>query len=225
MHTVIEVRGLSKSYGERRVLALDNVSFSVKKGEFTAIMGSSGSGKTTLMSILGCLDRQSDGVYMLDGRQPAEMSDRELSRVRNEKIGFVFQGFNLIPSLTALENAALPLFYRGCSAQKRRKAAMDALERVGLADRAAHRPSELSGGQQQRVAIARAVAAQPAIILADEPTGNLDSRTESDIMEIFRGLNEAGSTVVLITHDLSVAGYAGRLLRLHDGKLDGDAVY
>lgn len=219
MRTVIDVIKLCKSYGEHDILALDNVDFSVEEGDFVAVMGSSGSGKTTLMSILGCIDRQSSGVYMLDGKQPSDMGDKELSRIRNEKIGFVFQGFNLIPAMTALENAALPLMYRGYSQTQAKKIALEALERVGLNKRSKHRPSELSGGQQQRVAIARAIAANPSIILADEPTGNLDSKTEADIMNIFRELNRAGSTIVLITHDLSVASYAGRQLEIRDGKI------
>lgn len=219
MRTVIDVINLCKSYGGHDVLALDNVNLSVREGDFVAVMGSSGSGKTTLMSILGCLDRQSSGVYMLDGRNPADLGDRELSRIRNEKIGFVFQGFNLISSMTALENAALPLIYRGFSQSQAKKTAAEALERVGLNDRSGHRPAELSGGQQQRVAIARAIASNPSLILADEPTGNLDSRTESEIMKIFRELNHAGSTIVLITHDLSVASYAGRQLEIRDGKI------
>lgn len=218
---LIEVRHVSKVYGsgEREIHALDDVCMSVGKGEFTAIIGQSGSGKSTLMNILGCLDLPTQGDYLLDGRDVVELDDNRLSAIRNRKIGFVFQGFHLIPTLTAAENVELPLIYRGLSKEDRKALTADALQLVGLQNRARHKPSELSGGQQQRVAIARAIAARPPLILADEPTGNLDSRSGREIMEVLLELNRRGHTIVLITHDASVAEKAGRRMMMEDGKL------
>jgi putative ABC transport system ATP-binding protein len=205
--------------GDGIIAALDNVSIDIKGGEFVSVTGASGSGKTTLMNILGCLDSPTDGSYMLDGEDVSRMSKRRLARVRNLKIGFIFQGFNLIPTLTARENVLLPLIYRKTPARLREKLADEALEIVGLSKRADHRPSQLSGGQQQRVAIARAIAAKPPLILADEPCGSLDSRTGADIMRILRGLNEAGRTIVLITHDEKAARIADKIIRISDGRI------
>jgi putative ABC transport system ATP-binding protein len=218
---MIKVRDIHKKYnmGEGIIAALDSVNLDIGGGEFASITGASGSGKTTLMNILGCLDSPTEGSYILDGEDVSAMSRRRLARVRNLKIGFIFQGFNLIPSLTARENVLLPLIYRKTPARLREQLADEALEIVGLSKRASHRPSQLSGGQQQRVAIARAIAAKPPIILADEPCGSLDSRTGADIMKTLRGLNEAGRTVVLITHDERAARLADKIIRISDGKI------
>jgi putative ABC transport system ATP-binding protein len=218
---MIKVRDINKKYsmGGGIIAALDNVSLDIGGGEFVSITGASGSGKTTLMNILGCLDSPSDGSYILDGEDVSRMSRRRLARVRNLKIGFIFQGFNLIPTLTARENVLLPLIYRKTTAKLRERLADEALEIVGLSKRANHRPSQLSGGQQQRVAIARAIAAKPPLILADEPCGSLDSRTGADIMRILRGLNEAGRTIVLITHDERAAKTADKIIRISDGRI------
>jgi len=205
--------------GDGIIAALDRVNLDIKGGEFVSITGASGSGKTTLMNILGCLDSPTDGSYILDGEDVSRMSKRRLARVRNLKIGFVFQGFNLIPALTARENVLLPLIYRKTPARLREKLADEALEIVGLSKRANHRPNQLSGGQQQRVAIARAIAAKPPLILADEPCGSLDSKTGADIMKTLRGLNEAGRTVVLITHDERAAEMADKIIRISDGRI------
>ena len=208
--------------GENEVHALDGVSLKVYEGEFVAIIGHSGSGKSTLMNMLGCLDVPTDGTYILNGRDVSDLTDNELSEVRNNYIGFIFQGFNLIPNLTAVENVELPLIYRHVDRNTRHKLAKEALEKVGLADRMKHRPSEMSGGQQQRVAIARAIAASPPLILADEPTGNLDSKSTQDIMNILNGLNKQGNTIVLITHDDGIAANAKRVVRIMDGKIESD---
>ncbi|MCL2696904.1 MAG: ABC transporter ATP-binding protein [Oscillospiraceae bacterium] len=218
---MIKIRDIHKKYkmGEGIIAALDSVSIDIGGGEFVSVTGASGSGKTTLMNILGCLDSPSDGSYILDGEDVSRMSRRRLARVRNLKIGFIFQGFNLIPTLTARENVLLPLIYRKTPARLREKLADEALGIVGLTKRANHRPSQLSGGQQQRVAIARAIAAKPPLILADEPCGSLDSRTGADIMRILRGLNEAGRTVVLITHDEKAARTADKIIRISDGRI------
>lgn len=224
MDALIDVKDMYKIYnpGENEVRALDGVSLSVHKGEFVAIIGHSGSGKSTLMNMLGCLDVPTRGTYILNGRDVSSLSDNELSEVRNNEIGFIFQGFNLIPNLTAVENVELPLIYRKVDKSTRRRLAEEALEKVGLKERMKHKPSEMSGGQQQRVAIARAIAAAPPLILADEPTGNLDSKSTRDIMNILDGLNEQGNTIVLITHDDGIAENAKRVVRIMDGKIESD---
>ena len=225
---VISVRNLTKTYhvGEVDVHALRGVSLEIEKGEFVTVVGPSGSGKSTLMHILGCLDLPTSGEYFLDGANVSHLSDDELSAVRNHKIGFVFQGFNLLPRTSALENVELPLLYNSgsLSAGERRSRAMDALTTVGLKDRAEHHPNQLSGGQQQRVAIARALMNQPSILLADEPTGNLDSRTSVEVLDIFQSLREQrGITIVLITHEPSVAEYGSRIVAFKDGRIVSDA--
>lgn len=217
----IKAIDISKRYnvGGTEVRALDGVSLDIFSGEYVAVTGVSGSGKSTLMNILGCLDTPSSGSYLLDGNDVSELPDRELSRIRSRKIGFVFQSFNLIPSLTALENVELPLMYRGVSQSERRRLAQQALDAVGMISRAAHRPCEMSGGQQQRTAIARAIAADPSVILADEPCGNLDSRNSHEVMDILSQLNRSGKTIVIITHDEQAAKRAQRLVRIADGRI------
>ncbi len=225
MTHVIETKALRKTYkmGDIAVHALAGVDLTVKKGEFVAIMGHSGSGKSTLMNMIGCLDQPSSGHYYLDGLDTSTFSKNEYADIRNQKIGFVFQGFNLISRTSALENVELPLFYdRSGRIKNPSKAAKDALEQVGLGDRMDHIPNELSGGQQQRVAIARALVNQPAIVLADEPTGNLDTRTSIDVMGVFQDLNEQGITVILVTHEDDIAQYAKRIITLKDGKVIED---
>ena len=220
---LIDVRQMSKIYNEGKeneVRALDNISLTVPWGEFLCILGQSGSGKSTLMNILGCLDIPTYGTYYLNGQAVSDMKPSVLSGIRNREIGFIFQGFNLIPALTALENVELPLIYRGLPAGKRRLLALEALERVGLASRMDHRPNQMSGGQQQRVAVARAIAAHPPLILADEPTGNLDTRAGARVFEIIRALHAEGNTIVLITHDEGLARKAQRIVRITDGKID-----
>ena len=207
--------------GGTTVKALDGVSLDIADGEYVTICGASGSGKSTLMNILGCLDSPTSGSYILDGEEVPKMDDSQLSRIRGSRIGFVFQSFNLIPTLTARENVELPLMYRGGPRKQRREAALEALEQVGLAERADHRPSEMSGGQQQRTAIARAIAARPSLILADEPCGNLDSRSGRIICEILEALHLCGKTIVMITHDENAARHAERLIRIADGKIAG----
>lgn len=207
--------------GGTTVKALDGVSLDIADGEYVTICGASGSGKSTLMNILGCLDSPTSGSYILDGEEVPKMDDSQLSRIRGSRIGFVFQSFNLIPTLTARENVELPLMYRGVPWKQRREAALEALEQVGLAERADHRPSEMSGGQQQRTAIARAIAARPSLILADEPCGNLDSRSGRIICEILEALHLCGKTIVMITHDENAARHAERLIRIADGKIAG----
>ncbi len=222
---MIEVENVSKIYqlGETEVRALDGVSMRIEKGEMTAIMGPSGSGKSTLMAILGCLDVPTSGVYRLDGVNVENMSDDQLADVRSRKIGFVFQQFNLLPRTTALENVMLPLTYSGVRGRERRELAAEALNKVGLSDRMHHRPNELSGGQQQRVAIARALANNPAILLADEPTGALDSKTGAEIIGLFQRLHrEFGQTVIYVTHDPFIARHTRRVVRLADGIIVGD---
>ena len=223
---LIEVKNVYKIYnpGENEVRALDGISVTIDHGEFVAIVGHSGSGKSTFLNMLGCLDTPTSGDYYLDGVNVAGMTDDELSDIRNKQIGFIFQGFNLIPSLTAQENVELPLVYRGMPAEQRRQLAEEALTRVGMEHRMSHRPSELSGGQQQRVAIARAIAARPPIIMADEPTGNLDTRSGEDVMKILHELNEEGRTIVLITHDNDIARQATRAIRIIDGKVVSDTL-
>jgi putative ABC transport system ATP-binding protein len=218
---VIEVNDITKTYGEGEatVYALAGVTTSVAQGEYVAIMGSSGSGKSTLMNIIGCLDVPTSGTYLLDGVNVSELNETQLALVRNRRIGFVFQSFNLIPRTSALANVELPLAYAGVKPKQRRERAMAALDLVGLSDRADHDPNQLSGGQQQRVAIARALVTEPALLLADEPTGNLDSRSTSEIMSILDNLNSDGRTIVLITHENDVAGHAHRVIHLLDGRI------
>ena len=222
---MIELKDVTKVYrmGESEVRALDGVSLTIGEHEFVAIVGPSGSGKSTLMNIIGCLDIADSGQYILDGQDISTYSERQLATVRNRKIGFIFQQFNLLPKLTALENVELPLTYQGVGGQERKARALDALELVGLAERTHHRPAELSGGQQQRVAIARALGTQPSIILADEPTGNLDSHSGREIMDILKGLHADGNTIVLITHDNNVAAQAARTVRIADGRITEDS--
>ncbi|MBU1098698.1 MAG: ABC transporter ATP-binding protein [Bacteroidetes bacterium] len=224
---MIKTENLTKTYkvGEIEVPALKDVNIEIKKGEFVAIMGASGSGKSTLMNLLGCLDLPTSGNYFLDGRNTSNMSKNEYADIRNQKIGFVFQGFNLLPRTTALENTELPLMYdRMNKNNDHRKKALEALERVGLADRVHHIPSQLSGGQQQRVAIARSLVNEPAIILADEPTGNLDSKTSVEVFNIFQNLNEEGITIIMVTHERDFASFAKRIIEMRDGKVIKDLV-
>ncbi|MCI9140350.1 ABC transporter ATP-binding protein [bacterium 1XD42-8] len=224
MGSLVDIKNIHKIYnpGENEVRALDGVSLKIERGEYVAIIGQSGSGKSTLMNMLGCLDVPSSGSYFLNGQDVSHMTDNELSDIRNKEIGFIFQGFNLIPGLTALENVELPLVYRGIAKRAREKLSTVALEKVGLAHRMDHKPSEMSGGQQQRVAIARAIAQAPPIILADEPTGNLDSKSTVEIMRILEGLHEEGRTVILITHDNEIAAKAKRVIRIRDGRVEED---
>ncbi len=204
------------------MLALEGICLRVEEGEFVSIMGSSGSGKSTMMNILGCLDKPTSGTYLLDNIDVSKMNDNQLSEIRNKKIGFVFQSFNLLPKLTSIENVELPMVYGGVPASQRRKRAMEALDIVGLTHRMTHRPNELSGGQRQRVAIARAIAGNPSIILADEPTGNLDSKSTIEIIEIFQKLNAGGATIVMVTHEPDVAMYTNRIVTFKDGNLISD---
>ncbi len=216
---VISMRNITKIYnvGGEEVRALDGASLTIHEGEFVSIIGPSGSGKSTMMNIIGCLDVADEGEYMLDGQSIEQYSDEELARIRNKKIGFVFQSFNLLSRMTAMDNVELPLIYQQLPLEERKGKANAALERVGLADRGHHKPTELSGGQQQRVAIARALATEPAILLADEPTGNLDSKTGNDIISLFHELHEAGNTIVLITHSEEIANQTERRIRIIDG--------
>ena len=221
---LIETRDLWKTYemGSELIHALRGVSIEIEKGEYVAIMGPSGSGKSTLMNLIGCLDTPSKGSYLLNGKQVSEMNDDELARIRNEEIGFVFQTFNLLPRATALHNVELPLVYAGVSGKDRVERARAALDKVELADRQTHRPNQLSGGQRQRVAIARALVNDPSILLADEPTGNLDSKTGVEIMGVFERLHAAGNTVVLVTHEPDIAAYAHRAIHIRDGQVEKD---
>ena len=218
---LIKVSHLSKIYqtGEIQVTALDNVSFEIKKGEFVAIMGPSGSGKSTLMHILGALDKPTSGHYLLDGTDISHFDSDQLAEIRNKKIGFIFQAYNLLPRTTALKNLTIPMIYGGVPKEKRQKKATELLKSVGLVDRLYHTPSQLSGGQQQRVAIARAMAMNPSILLADEPTGNIATKQAVEIMEIFQDLNQQGRTILMITHEQDIAKYAKRIIRLRDGKI------
>jgi putative ABC transport system ATP-binding protein len=224
---LIDLRDAYKIYNEgyeNEVRALNGVSLRVRKGEFVSIVGASGSGKSTLMNILGCLDIPTYGTYYLNGQDVGELTDRQLSKIRNREVGFVFQSFHLIQALSAYENVELPLIYQGVHGARRREMVMEALERVGLTDRAHHKPSEMSGGQQQRVAIARAISVKPAIIMADEPTGALDSRTGEHVMQILAALNGEGTTVILITHNPELAAACNRLIRISDGVIVEDSL-
>lgn len=224
MSALVEIKDMCKVYnpGENEVRALDHVNVSINENEFVAIIGHSGSGKSTLMNMLGCLDVPTSGTYLLHDQDVSRMSDDDLSDIRNREIGFIFQGFNLIPNLTALENVELPLIYRGISKKERLELSQDALRKVGLEKRMNHKPSEMSGGQQQRVAIARAIAQAPPVILADEPTGNLDSGSTKEIMGILKSLHQEGRTVIIITHDNDIAAQAERVIRIKDGYIEAD---
>lgn len=224
MGALIHIENMKKIYnpGENEVRALDGIDLDIEKGDLVAIVGHSGSGKSTLMNMLGCLDTPTSGKYVLNGQEVANMTDNQLADVRNKEIGFIFQGFNLISNLDAVGNVELPLVYRGVSKNERKQLAMEALKSVGLEDRMKHKPNEMSGGQQQRVAVARAVAAKPPIILADEPTGNLDTKSTQEIMEILKELHRSGRTVIIITHDEEIASQAHRVIRILDGRIEED---
>ena len=224
MGALIHIENMKKIYnpGENEVRALDGIDLDIEKGDLVAIVGHSGSGKSTLMNMLGCLDTPTSGKYVLDGQDVASMTDNQLADVRNKEIGFIFQGFNLISNLDAVGNVELPLVYRGVSKNERKQLAMEALKSVGLEDRMKHKPNEMSAGQQQRVAVARAVAAKPPIILADEPTGNLDTKSTQEIMEILKELHRSGRTVIIITHDEEIASQAHRVIRILDGRIEED---
>src|SRR5687767_3001387 len=226
MQPIIQLEDIRKSYfmGKQAISVLKGITLNIRKNDYVALMGPSGSGKSTLMNILGCLDSPTGGQYILNGQDVSKMEDDDLASVRNKEIGFVFQQFNLLPRLTALENVALPLVYAGIAKKLRNEKALHVLDLVNLSDRSHHRPNELSGGQCQRVAIARALVNTPSIILADEPTGNLDSTTSHEIMEIFGKINQAGNTIVLVTHESDIANHARRIVRLRDGLVEKDAV-
>ncbi len=226
MDSIIHLENIIKTYfmGSNSLTVLKGLSLDIYRNEYVALMGPSGSGKSTLMNIIGCLDTPSEGTYILNGSDVSKMSDDDLAEVRNKEIGFVFQQFNLLPRLTAAENVALPLVYAGISKKERTDRAMEALNKVGLSERSHHKPNEMSGGQIQRVAIARALVNNPSILLADEPTGNLDSKTSVEVMEIFGKIQESGNTVVLVTHEEDIAGYAKRVVRLRDGVIESDNV-
>ncbi len=224
MSVLIKIKDMYKIYemGSEKVHALDGINLDINHGEYVAIVGPSGSGKSTLMNMIGCLDAPTSGEYHLDGEDVSQLSDKELTMIRRKKIGFVFQQFNLLKKSTALENVELPAMYNGCDSKQRKELAIEALESVGLGDRVKHRPMELSGGQQQRVAIARALVNKPPVILADEPTGNLDSKSGEDIMKMIHDLHEKGNTIILITHDTEVAEHAPRVIHIRDGKITSD---
>ena len=226
MQPIIELKDIHKTYflGANALEVLKDISINIYKNEYVALMGPSGSGKSTLMNILGCLDTPTNGSYILNGKDVSKMPDDDLAEVRNTEIGFVFQQFNLLPRLTAAENVALPLIYAGISRKERTQRAMEALNKVALADRSHHKPNELSGGQIQRVAIARALVNNPSLLLADEPTGNLDTKTSVEVMDIFGAIQAAGNTVVLVTHEEDIAAYAKRVIRLRDGIIETDSV-
>ena len=224
MNVLISAKNLTKKYGEppSETVALDNVSVEIKKGEFAAIIGPSGSGKSTLMHILGCLDKPTEGEYFFKGKEVSKLSDNSLAEIRNKQIGFVFQFFNLLPRTSALKNTELPLIYAGVNKEERHSKALKILSSLGLSERVNSTPGQLSGGEQQRVAIVRALITSPSIIFADEPTGNVDSKTSKEIMKIFQSLNKKGNTIVVITHDREVAGYASRIITIRDGKVESD---
>tara|TARA_B100000287_G_scaffold435204_1_gene502399 strand:+ start:2269 stop:2952 length:684 start_codon:yes stop_codon:yes gene_type:complete len=224
MNNIIEVKDISRHYyvGKQTVKALDSITVSIKQNEYVSFMGASGSGKSTLMNIIGCLDSPTGGTYKLNTKDVSNMSENELADIRNKEIGFVFQTFNLLPRASALDNVSLPLVYAGYSSNERKDMAMSALEDVDLVDRATHKPNELSGGQRQRVAIARALVNNPSIILADEPTGNLDSKTSYSIMDLFSHLHEKGNTIIMVTHEEDIAEYSKRIVRLKDGLISSD---
>ena len=226
MNLIIEIDNITKVYdiGSDKVYALKGISLNVPKGGFISIMGPSGSGKSTLMHILGCLDKPSTGKYVLDGQRVDSLNDRELSLTRNKKIGFVFQAFNLLPQINILHNVELPLIYAGMNTKKRREISSHYIEKVGLKQRMTHRPNELSGGERQRVAIARALVNDPSIILADEPTGNLDTKTGAEIMNVFRNINDEGKTIVLVTHEDFIAEYSKKIIRIRDGVVEKEEV-
>lgn len=224
MSSVIKIRNITRDFylGQEIVKVLKGIDLDIEKGEYVAFMGPSGSGKSTLMNLLGCLDTPTSGTYILNGKDVSQMSDNELADIRNKEIGFVFQTFNLLPRTTALENVALPMVYAGASKSKRRERAEEVLKNVGLADRMDHKPNQLSGGQRQRVAVGRALVNKPSIILADEPTGNLDSKTSVEIMNLFDEIHAAGNTVILVTHEEEIALHAHRIIRLRDGMIESD---
>ena len=224
MQTIIEVKNLARHFkvGSELIKAIKQIDLNIQKNEFVALMGQSGSGKSTLMNILGCLDTPTGGSYSLNNHQVGELKDNDLAKIKNKEIGFVFQTFNLLPRSTALENVMLPLVYAGISNEDREERALIALEKVGLADRVNHRPNELSGGQRQRVAVARALVNNPSIILADEPTGNLDSGTSTEIMALFQEIHKNGNTVIIVTHEEDIAQYTHRIVRLKDGEVESD---
>ena len=226
MDEIISTKRISKVYrmGDEEIRALDSVDISIKKGEYVAFMGPSGSGKSTLMNIVGCLDTPTTGEYILNQKDVSQMTENELAEIRNKEIGFVFQTFNLLPRNTSLENVELPLIYAGYSKSERKEKAQKVLNSVGLETRGGHKPNELSGGQRQRVAIARALVNNPSIILADEPTGNLDTKTSYEIMELFQNLHNNGNTIIMVTHEEDIASYAHRIIRLRDGNIESDEV-
>lgn len=223
---IIRIEGIKKIYkpGSQQVMALDGIDIIIRENEYVAIMGPSGSGKSTMMNILGCLDTPTEGVYMLNGTDVSRMNDSQLADVRNREIGFVFQSFNLLPKYTAIENVALPLIYSGVTRKEREERARKALEEVGLQQRMEHKPAELSGGQRQRVAVARALINNPSIILADEPTGNLDTKTSIEVMNLFEQIYNNGNTVIVVTHEEDIAMHARRIIRLRDGKIESDTI-
>jgi putative ABC transport system ATP-binding protein len=223
---MLEVKNLIKTYktGDFEFTALNNISLKIGKGEFTAIMGASGSGKSTLMNILGCLDKMNSGEYILNGQDISVLSDKELAYIRNKELGFVFQSFNLIPRISLLDNVQLPMMYAGIPAKERKEKALYALEKVGLSDRTKHLPNEISGGQKQRAAIARAIVNSPAVLMADEPTGNLDSKSSEDIMKIFQDLNNEGATILMVTHENDIASHTNRIVRFRDGEIVSDSL-